>query len=486
MSKTLNQVKLNVNFTAISPSSNMSNIASDDNISNTLAKIHHWYVKTNGFQASSSPLVSTSNDGIVTTLPSTTGGFLKNTGTAGGAWTKLGDADIPNTIVRKTGNTSLTGRFEPSYNGGADLGRDIYRFYNIYGTHLFGTDFNGFTIEKSVPSDAVFTDTIPSVDSALSSSSTNPVQNKVIKESLDSKVDKISGKGLSTNDFTTEEKNKLSNLENYDDSDLRKWVNEESGYGKITILETNTAYDNTSKELVFYFRMIGDAFQEMKQIGLIATTNAAIKYQLTLDTPPETGVTYVKTTETSAGVYEVTYYHWTKTNVNPGDTWYVVPYMKYDSGDDSYLKYGPLYSVTANSDSTVSITTISPAPSNVMYDVLHPSNFTLTKQSSVSTDTITYTARCIGNIVIINICIQTSKAWTASGNKGIATIPISYRPSITYVTGDVMVSGTYESARAWIDASTGQLQMKYDFEIPANATITMAFAYSIGDTATAS
>ena len=50
------------------------------------------------------------------------------------------------------------------------------------------------------------------IDSSLSSTSTNPVQNKVIKNALDSKVDKVSGKGLSTNDFTTALKNKLSAL----------------------------------------------------------------------------------------------------------------------------------------------------------------------------------------------------------------------------------------------------------------------------------
>ena len=40
------------------------------------------------------------------------------------------------------------------------------------------------------------------VDSTLSTTSTNPVQNKVISDSLNSKVDKIDGKSLSTNDFT--------------------------------------------------------------------------------------------------------------------------------------------------------------------------------------------------------------------------------------------------------------------------------------------
>lgn len=50
------------------------------------------------------------------------------------------------------------------------------------------------------------------VDSALSSSSTNPVQNKVVNTALSGKVDKVDGKGLSTNDYTTTEKNKLAGI----------------------------------------------------------------------------------------------------------------------------------------------------------------------------------------------------------------------------------------------------------------------------------
>src|SRR5699024_7387543 len=50
------------------------------------------------------------------------------------------------------------------------------------------------------------------VDNSLSSTSTNPVQNKVINTALGNKVDKVSGKGLSTNDYTTTEKNKLSRI----------------------------------------------------------------------------------------------------------------------------------------------------------------------------------------------------------------------------------------------------------------------------------
>lgn len=48
------------------------------------------------------------------------------------------------------------------------------------------------------------------VDSAISSTSTNPVQNKAVRQALQEKVDKIFGKGLSENDYTNAEKRKLS------------------------------------------------------------------------------------------------------------------------------------------------------------------------------------------------------------------------------------------------------------------------------------
>lgn len=51
------------------------------------------------------------------------------------------------------------------------------------------------------------------VDSALSSTSTNPVENKAVNTALGKKVDKVTGKGLSTNDYTTDEKNKLAGIE---------------------------------------------------------------------------------------------------------------------------------------------------------------------------------------------------------------------------------------------------------------------------------
>lgn len=53
---------------------------------------------------------------------------------------------------------------------------------------------------------------ISDIDDALSSSSENPVQNKVINNALNDKVDKVAGKGLSENDYTTADKTKLTDL----------------------------------------------------------------------------------------------------------------------------------------------------------------------------------------------------------------------------------------------------------------------------------
>lgn len=67
--------------------------------------------------------------------------------------------------------------------------------------------------------DNAITNVTVTSDAELSSTSTNPVQNKVIKVALDDKVDKVEGKQLSTEDFTTELKEKLNELSEIGQSD---------------------------------------------------------------------------------------------------------------------------------------------------------------------------------------------------------------------------------------------------------------------------
>jgi uncharacterized protein YkwD len=66
------------------------------------------------------------------------------------------------------------------------------------------------------------------------------------KTELNTKVDKVTGKQLSTNDYTTVEKNKLAGLVNYDDTAIKQQItNLETSIGSI-----NTMLDNINGEVI--------------------------------------------------------------------------------------------------------------------------------------------------------------------------------------------------------------------------------------------
>lgn len=91
--------------------------------------------------------------------------------------------------------------------------------------------------------------TAPTIDSALSNSSTNAVENQVVTNALDTKVDKVSGKQLSTEDFTTALKTKLENL---DTSALVTGVkgDSENSYrtGNVNITKENIGLSNVTND----------------------------------------------------------------------------------------------------------------------------------------------------------------------------------------------------------------------------------------------
>ena len=83
-----------------------------------------------------------------------------------------------------------------------------------------------------------------------------------IDTKLSNKVDKVSGKGLSTNDYTTAEKNKLAGLKNYDDTEVKGLIEDETT--RATTAENNLStsingvkssavtsvnYDSTNKKI---------------------------------------------------------------------------------------------------------------------------------------------------------------------------------------------------------------------------------------------
>ncbi len=64
--------------------------------------------------------------------------------------------------------------------------------------------------------------------------------NNNFREIDEKKVDKSDGMGLSSNDYTTEEKNKLSSLSNYDDTALKSQI---SAMHDILVLSKDTYSD---------------------------------------------------------------------------------------------------------------------------------------------------------------------------------------------------------------------------------------------------
>ena len=78
------------------------------------------------------------------------------------------------------------------------------------------------------------------------------MSNYATTAALDKKVDKVSGKGLSTNDYTTTEKNKLASLENYDDAELKEKVNE--------VFEDVQTFDGRISDLEDWYSKVGSKF----------------------------------------------------------------------------------------------------------------------------------------------------------------------------------------------------------------------------------
>ena len=140
------------------------------------------------------------------------------------------------------------------------------------------------------------------VDSALDSSSTNPVQNKVINTALGNKVDKVSGKGLSTNDYTTTEKNKLAGVTESADAVSYSQTSGSSvsgvyEIGKITINGTATT---------IYGKDTNNTYSAVGTTGNPGLMTAADKVKLNNITESADAVSYSQTVASStSGAYEV-------------------------------------------------------------------------------------------------------------------------------------------------------------------------------------
>ena len=98
----------------------------------------------------------------------------------------------------------------------------------------------------------------------------NDAVNKVgnIDKLLAEKVDKEEGKGLSTNDYTDQEKEKLAGLSNYDDTEIRKELSDKASKKELTeaaagtLTEAKSYTDTKTAEL---WNNVGDTFDAMSE-----------------------------------------------------------------------------------------------------------------------------------------------------------------------------------------------------------------------------
>lgn len=109
---------------------------------------------------------------------------------------------MSNAIIVGDGKLNVPG-------GGGDAG--IANFQAQPDGSLVITLTNGTTF-TATPHDPTKQDVL-TFDDTPTANSNNPVKSSGIKSALDNKVDKVAGKGLSTNDYTTADKNKLAGIE---------------------------------------------------------------------------------------------------------------------------------------------------------------------------------------------------------------------------------------------------------------------------------
>lgn len=149
------------------------------------------------------------------------------------------------------------------------------------------------------------------IDTTLSSTSTNPVQNKVINTALSNKVDKISGKDLSTNDFTNDLKSKLdgiaNNANNYSlptaSSSTKGGVKtgaaitDTTGYTAVHIKDGVIYYKDTNTHLVT---------SVFGRTGAVTLTKDDVTTALGY-TPPTSNTTYSAATYSTLGLVKPAY-----------------------------------------------------------------------------------------------------------------------------------------------------------------------------------
>lgn len=119
------------------------------------------------------------------------------------------------------------------------------------------------------------------VDTELSSTSTNPVQNKIVTAKLNTKVDKISGKGLSANDYTTEEKNLVATIsskasEKYVDENILQLVKQRTSFVTPCFADCNSTHEAKCNSITLNGDEFGFGFKTIFSVTIKIANNLSL------------------------------------------------------------------------------------------------------------------------------------------------------------------------------------------------------------------
>lgn len=177
------------------------------------------------------------------------------------------EADLKNNFVILYASVILSTDHELSYKFGiknfnrkiirTDLSSPYLTVYSIDANGLYESKYKfwydfALTLESE-------NEISSSADSSLSSTSINAIQNKVVYDALNNKVDKVSGKQLSTEDFTTALKERLENFKSYDDTEIQNTISILRGdFDKLVNGDTTVAIKSFN-EIVAFLDGISDS-----------------------------------------------------------------------------------------------------------------------------------------------------------------------------------------------------------------------------------
>lgn len=113
--------------------------------------------------------------------------------------------------------------------------------------------------------------------------------------------------------------------------------------------------------------------------------------------------------------------------------------------------------------------------SDAVYSALQGSSFTITK--SATDCNLSYTARKLGNIVVINLKITTTSAWTTNTAKVIASVPSTIAPTSFQAVGLVTVGSLPSKHGAWLNTDY-KIRMNVQEAIDSGKTIYITFVYA--------